>query len=68
MLDLQIGGLLGLIILIADIYAIVKTVQSDASTGAKVLWSFVIIVFPLVGLLLWLILGPRGHGGRPAHA
>ena len=68
MLDLQIGGLLGLIILIADIYAIVKTVQSDASTGAKVLWSLVIIVFPLVGLLLWLILGPRGHGGRAAHA
>jgi hypothetical protein len=67
MLDVQIGGLIGLIILIADIYAIVKTVQSNASTGAKVLWSLVIIVFPVVGLLLWLIMGPRG-GGRPAHA
>ena len=63
MIDVQVGGLIGLIILIFDIYAIVKTVQSSSSTGAKVLWTVVILVFPLLGLLLWLLLGPKG--GRP---
>ena len=63
MIDVQIGGLIGLIILIADIYAIVKTMQSGAGTGAKVLWILVILIFPVVGLLLWLLMGPRG--GRP---
>ena len=67
MIDLQIGGLLGLIILIADIYAIVKTIQSPAGTGTKVLWTLVILFFPVVGLLLWLMFGPRG-GGTPVHA
>jgi hypothetical protein len=59
-MGIEVGGLLGLIILIADIWAIVKTLQSGASTGAKVLWIVVILVLPLVGLLLWLIMGPRG--------
>ena len=63
MIDMQIGGLLGLLILIADIYAIVKTLQSGASTGAKVLWILVVLIFPVVGLLFWLLFGPRG--GRP---
>lgn len=60
MIDVQVGGLIGLIILIFDLYAIVKTMQSSASTGAKVLWTIIILVFPLLGLLLWLLLGPKG--------
>ena len=52
--------ILGLIILIADIYAIYKTLTSGASTMAKVIWTLVIIVLPVVGLLAWLIFGPKG--------
>lgn len=55
------GGLIGLLILIADIYAIVKTLQSGASTGAKVLWVVLILVLPVLGFLLWLIAGPKGR-------
>lgn len=54
------GGLIGLIILVLDVWAIVKTVQSGASTGAKVLWIVVILVFPLIGLLVWYFAGPKG--------
>ncbi|HTW74079.1 MAG TPA: PLD nuclease N-terminal domain-containing protein [Steroidobacteraceae bacterium] len=53
------GGLWGLLILIADIWAIVNVLQSSASTGSKVLWTVVIIVLPVLGFILWLILGPR---------
>ena len=58
-MGVEFGGILGLIILIADVYAIVKTVQSGASTGAKVLWIVLILVLPVLGLIIWLIAGPR---------
>lgn len=58
-MGIEIGGLVGLIILIADVFAIVKTIQSSASTGTKVLWVVIILVLPVVGLLLWLLMGPR---------
>jgi hypothetical protein len=53
------GGLIGLLILIGDIYAIVKTLQSPASTGNKVLWIVLIVVLPFIGLILWFLLGPK---------
>lgn len=56
----EVGGLLGLIILILNVYAIVKIVQSSAGTGAKVAWIVVILLLPVLGLLLWLFLGPKG--------
>lgn len=56
----EVGGILGLLIFIADIYAIVKTFQSSATTGVKVLWIVVILLLPVVGLLLWWLFGPKG--------
>ncbi len=56
----EVGGLFGLLLLIADIWAIVKTVQSGASPGAKVFWIVLILFLPLLGLILWLIFGPKG--------
>jgi len=38
----------------------VKTVQSTASTGAKVVWVVVILLLPVLGLLLWFLFGPKG--------
>ena len=58
-MGVEVGGILGLIILIANIWAIVTTVQSGASTGSKVLWIVLILVLPLVGLILYLLFGPR---------
>jgi len=58
-MDIQVGGLLGLIILIADIWAIIKTVESNATTGTKVVWVVVILLLTVLGLILWLLLGRR---------
>lgn len=60
-MGIEVGGLFGLLILIADVYAIVKTIQSSASTGTKVLWIVLILVLPLVGLILWFLLGPKAR-------
>lgn len=62
-MSMEFGGIFGLIILALDIWAIVNIVGSGASTGAKVLWILLVLVLPLLGLLIWLLAGPRG---RPA--
>jgi hypothetical protein len=59
-MGIEVGGLFGLLILIADVWAIVKTVQSGASTGAKVFWVVLILILPILGLIIWLFAGPRG--------
>lgn len=57
-------GLLGLLILIADIYAIYQVFSSRASGLSKILWTLGIVVFPVVGFIVWLIAGPRSSTVR----
>jgi hypothetical protein len=52
-------GLGGLIILIADVWAIVNIFQSSAATGTKVVWTVIVILLPVLGFILWFFLGPR---------
>jgi hypothetical protein len=54
--------LIGLLVLIADIWAIVQVFQSRESTGTKVLWTVLIVVLPVLGLIIWYFAGPRGKG------
>ena len=56
----EYGGILGLLILVADVYAIVKTMQSNETTGTKVLWIVLILLLPIIGLIIWYFAGPRG--------
>jgi hypothetical protein len=56
---MQYQGLGGLIVLVADIWAIVNIFQSSADTGKKVLWTVLVIILPVLGFILWLFLGPR---------
>ena len=59
-MKIQINGLIGLLVLAADIWAIVSILQSSASTGKKVLWILLVLILPILGLILWFFLGPRG--------
>jgi hypothetical protein len=54
------GGLCGLIILIADIYAFVQIAKSSADGVTKVLWALLVFFFPVGGLLIWYFAGPKG--------
>ncbi len=49
----------GLLVLIADIWAIVNIFQSSADTAKKVIWTVVVLVLPVLGFVLWFFLGPR---------
>ena len=53
------NGLLGLLILIGDVWAIINIIQSSASNDKKVLWTVLVLILPLLGLVLWYFFGPR---------
>ena len=55
----NLHGLWGLIVLIADVWAIVNIFQSSASTGKKVLWTVMVIVLPVLGFIIWYFAGPK---------
>lgn len=58
-MGIEVQGFIGFVLLICIIYAIIKTVQSRASTGTKVIWVVVLLLLPLLGFILWLLLGPK---------
>ena len=59
MMNIGYNGLWGLLILAGDIWAIINILQSSASSEKKLLWVIVVVLLPLVGLILWYLLGPR---------
>lgn len=60
-MNFEYSGILGLLILAGDIWAIINIFQSSASNGKKLLWILVVVLLPLVGLILWFFLGPRAR-------
>lgn len=60
MMNMPYNGILGLLILIGDVWAIISIFQSSASNGKKALWIVLVVLLPVVGLILWYFLGPRG--------
>ena len=59
-MGVEVGGILGLIWLCIVIWAIIKVATSVATPLAKVLCILLLLFAPLVGFIIWLLLGPRG--------
>ena len=55
--------ILSLLILIADIWAIINIVQSSESAGTKALWIVLVVLLPLLGLIIWYFAGPKSASG-----
>ena len=55
-------GIIGLLVLIADIWAIAQVFRSREATSTKVLWTVLIAFLPVLGLIIWYFAGPRGEG------
>lgn len=58
-MSIEVTGLLGLIVLVLDIWAIVKTVDSGNTTGAKVFWILLILMLPVLGFIIWFIFSSK---------
>ncbi len=59
-MGIEVAGLFGLIWLIIVVWAIVKVAKSAAGPVVKLLWILILLFFPLIGLIAWLLLGPKG--------
>ena len=53
-------GIGGLIVLVLDIICILQVMQSSMDSGKKLLWILIILLLPLLGPILWLLIGRGG--------
>lgn len=53
------GGVLGLLILVLDIIAIVDLLKSSMDTGKKALWIILILILPVIGMVLYFLIGKK---------
>ena len=56
----MLEGILGLIHIVVVIWAVLSIIKSGTSTGGKILWSLLVLVLPIVGLIIWFLAGPKG--------
>jgi succinate dehydrogenase/fumarate reductase cytochrome b subunit len=56
---MEVSGILGVLVLLADVWAILNIFQSASSTGSKALWIVLVLVLPLLGVIVWYFAGPR---------
>ena len=56
---MEVRGLFGILVLIADVYAILQIAQSSATTARKTLWIVLVLLLPLLGFILWYLMGPK---------
>jgi len=60
-MGMEFNGILGLIVLALDIWAILSIAQSRADNGRKVLWILLVLILPFIGFIIWYLAGPRGR-------
>lgn len=50
--------LLWVLVTVLDIIAIVSVLKSGAESGTKILWIVVIVLLPVLGMILYFLMGP----------
>jgi len=50
-------GIVGLLILVLDIYVIYLIMTSGGDPGKKLLWVIIVLLLPLLGPILYFLLG-----------
>jgi hypothetical protein len=51
-------SLVSLVILVLDVIALVSLLKSGADTATKILWALLIILLPVLGMILYFLMGP----------
>ena len=59
MMGMGVHSIWGLLVLAADVWAVLQIAQSSVSNEKKALWIVLVVVLPLLGLILWYFLGPK---------
>ncbi len=53
------GLIISLITVVLYVVALLQIVKSAASTGKKVLWAIVVLLFPIIGAVIYLVIGSK---------
>ncbi|MDI2590789.1 PLD nuclease N-terminal domain-containing protein [Pseudomonas sp. N3-W] len=56
---------LAAILLVIELWAIGRIVKSEGKIDNKCVWIVVIVFVPLIGLVLWALMGPKHDAHRP---
>jgi len=56
--------LVGFLVLVLDILAIISVITGHGSAGHKILWVVLILLLPLIGLILYFLVG-RSASDQP---
>jgi hypothetical protein len=56
--------LLGVLILILDIYAIASVLMGSSPVERKLLWIVVIVLLPVIGMILYFLIGRTSADAR----
>lgn len=59
-MSLEVTGVFGTLFFLVIVWAIYKTIKSSASSGKKLIWILVLLLIPVLGLIAWFLLGPKG--------
>ncbi len=54
---LSVEYIIGLIVLILDIIAIVSILGASKSVGWKLLWTLIVLLLPVIGMILYFLIG-----------
>ncbi|MDX1655990.1 MAG: PLD nuclease N-terminal domain-containing protein [Candidatus Competibacteraceae bacterium] len=52
----------GLVLFVLDVWALVNVAESPAGNRTKLSWFVLILLLPVVGVVAWLLAGPRRVG------
>ena len=55
--------LIGVLLLVAVIWAVFNIVQSSSPNLHKFLWILLVVLFPIIGLIIWFLIGPKTARG-----
>ena len=50
--------LVWLVVTVLDVIAIVSILKSSADSGTKILWALLVILLPVIGMILYFLMGP----------
>ena len=56
---MEINSLIGLVILVLDVIALLDIVKSSMPTIKKVVWALVVLIFPVVGMIVYFLVGKK---------
>ncbi|AUH65136.1 PLD nuclease N-terminal domain-containing protein [Paracoccus zhejiangensis] len=54
----------GIIIFCLDVWAIASIINTNESTGKKIVWIAIVAILPVLGLIIWWFAGPKANYNR----